>query len=374
MLPADDRVWVFCSWERHYHTLDNPRAVLEAVADDPSVTAVVLQKARSPSGEDRDTPRLRFVRAESLRGAWYLARARVVVLAFGLRGLSSYAAGISRKHLVVQLWHGIPLRRIGRLFSRETWWAAETPKYAAMVASSERERGNLAEAFAPVPAEQIWVTGLPRNDFFLGDESALPPDYRAHLAELRRQLAGRRLVLYAPTWRDNEADHYRFSPEERQRFAEVLRRHHAVLGVRGHSNVRHLSTYTAGSDVAEIVSMNQYPDVNVVLRETAVLVTDYSSIYLDFVQTGRPVLHFTYDFDDYLSKRIGFFYELDEAFAGPPLLTFDQLLPRLEEALGSGVTDLGRYQRVHDLFHQHPGGSGASVARRIKGLLEVSHG
>jgi CDP-glycerol glycerophosphotransferase (TagB/SpsB family) len=374
VLPADDHRWCFCTWDRHWHTLDSPRAVLEALSGDPSVRAVVLQKTRSDSGEDRDTSRVRFVRAESLRGAWHLARSRVVVIAYSLRGLSSYATGLTAKHLVIQVWHGIPLRRIGRLFPRETWWADETPKYSAMVASSERERDHLARAFEPVPRDEIWLTGLPRNDFFLGDEAALPSDYRAHLASLRTQLAGRRLVLYAPTWRDREEDHYRFSPEESARLSEVLRRHHAVLGVRGHSNVRHLSRYTADADVAEIITLNHIPDVNVVMRETAVLVTDYSSIYLDFVLTGRPILHFTYDFENYLRNRIGFFYQLDEAFAGPRLLTFDQLLERLDRALASGVEEAQQYRQVRDLFHAHPAGSGAAVAGRIRDLVARKNG
>ena len=374
ILPTSDALWCFCTWDRHYHTLDSPRAVLEALKDDPTLTAIVLQKVRDPAGQDRDEPRLKYVKAESLRGVWFLARARVVVIAYGLGGLSTYATGLTRKHLVVQVWHGIPLRRIGRLFPRETWWAAETPKYAAMVASSERERDHLAQAFAPVPRDEIWLTGLPRNDFFLGDEAALPADYLAHLDELRQQLGGRRLVLYAPTWRDREEDHYQFSPEESRRLSEMLRRHNAVLGVRGHSNVRHLSRYTADSDVAEIITMNHIPDVNVVMRETAVLVTDYSSIYLDFVLTGRPILHFTYDFDNYLRNRIGFFYEVDEAFAGPRLLTFDQFLEHLDRALGSGVEDAPQYQHVRDLFHAHPAGSGPAVAGRIKDLVQRKNG
>ncbi len=369
LLPADDQLWCFCTWDRHWHTLDSPRAVLEAIGSDPSVRSVVLQKSRSTTGEDGDTSRVTFVRAESLRGAWYLARARVVVIAFGMRGLASYATGLAGKHLVIQVWHGIPLRRIGRLFPRETWWAAETPKYSAMVASSERERDNLSQAFAPVPREQVWLTGLPRNDFFLGEESALPADYRGHLAQLRQQLAGRRLVLYAPTWRDREEDHYRFSDEESKRLSEVLRRHNAVLGVRGHSNVRHLSRYTSDSDVAEIITLNHLPDVNVILRETAVLVTDYSSIYLDFLLTDRPILHFTYDFESYLKNRIGFFYELDEAFVGARLLTFDQFVDRLDQALGNGVADIEQYRQVRDLFHAHPAASGAAVAARIKDLV-----
>lgn len=368
LVPADDRYWCFCTWDRHYHTLDNPRAVLEAIRADRSIVPVVLQKRPSETGAEREWPGVRFVPAESWRGAYYLARSRVLLLGYALRAVSSYASRVTPKHLIVQLWHGIPLRRVGRMFPREEWWAAETPKYAAMVASTERERDNLAQAFAPLDRERIWLTGLPRNDFFLGEESVLPADYLACLEELRGALDGRRLVLYAPTWRDHAEDHYVFSADERVRLGALLRRHGAVLGVRGHSNVRNLPQYAEGPAEPEFLLLNHIPDVNVILRETAVLITDYSSIYLDFLLTDRPILHFTYDLEAYLQKRIGFLYELEEALAGPPLRDTEELLVHLERALAEGVADRERYQRVRDLFHRHGPDSGAQVADRIRAL------
>lgn len=367
LLPATDRYWCFCTWERYYHTVDNPRAVLEAVRDDPSIVCIVLQKV--PGGEGRETSNLRFVKAESLRGAYYVARSRVVLLGYALRGLASYASGVTTKHIVVHLAHGVMLRRIGQLFPRESWWTAETHKYAAMLASSERERALRAEAFRPLPPERIWVTGLPRNDILLHEESSLPADYRTQLEELRGLLRGRRLVLYGPTWRDREEDHYRFSPEEANRLAALLRRHHAVLGIHGHPNVRHKGWYQVESPPEEILHIGHFPDVTLVLRETAVLLTDYSSIFLDFVLTGRPIVHFAYDLDSFIKSRIGFVVEPGDLFPGSVARTFDQLLARLDDALGHGVADQQQYNRVRDLFHQHGENSGAAVAQLIRGLV-----
>lgn len=368
-LPIDDRLWCFCTWERHFHTLDNPRAVLEAIREtDPSVVIVVLQKRRSTDGAESRIPGIRFVLAESLAGAFYLARSRVVLLAYGLRGLSSYATGLTAKHLIVQLWHGIPLRRIGRLFPRETWWSKETPRYGAMVASTERERKNLSEAFSPLPLERIWVTGLPRNDLLLGPEAGLPPDYGDQLTSLREQLKGRRLVLYAPTWRDREQDHYSISPTERDSLGRLLRKHDAVFGIRGHWNVRHLAAYRDDASIDEIITLDHFPDVNLILRETAVLVSDYSSIYLDFLLTDRPIIHFVYDFDRYLQSRVGFLYTTEEAFAGPTPRTFDDLLTDLHDALSPGWHGSDSQKQARELFHQHPERSALEVSRRIAEL------
>jgi len=369
LLPADDRLWCFCTWERYYHTLDNPRAVLERVRHDPSVICIVLQK--SPSSEGVDTPNLRFVKAESFRGAYYVARSRVLLVGYALRGMSSYAGGITSKHIVAQLLHGVTQRRVGLLFPRETWWAEETPKYSAMFASTERERTLLMEAFRPIPKERVWITGLPRNDILLHDEATLPDDYRAQLNALRGELRGRRLVLYAPTWRDAEQGHYRFTTTEAQRLAAVLREHNAVLGIHGHPNVRHKGWFRVENPPEEILHIGHYPDVTLVLRETGVLLTDYSSIFLDFLLTGRPIVHFAYDYDAYLESRIGRLYEPHEYFAGPVPRTFDELLRELSRALGEGVTDRAHYDKVRAIFHDHGADSGESVLEAIRSLVRT---
>ena len=368
ILPANDNLWCFCTWERHSHTVDNPRAVLEVIRKDPSITCIVLQKVRSP--EDRDEGNVRFVPAESLRGACYLARSRVVLLGYALRGMASYASGLTKKHLVIQLLHGVSQRRVGLMFPRETWWAAETPKYSAMVASSLRERGILAEAFKPIPPERIWITGLPRNDILFCDDSDLPTDYRNHLASVRALLRGRRLVLYAPTWRDQQAGHYKFSAAEADRLSELLRQHNAVLGIHGHPNVRHKGWYRVDNPPEEILDLVQFPDVTLILRETSVLISDYSSIFLDFVLTGRPILHFAYDFDAYLASRIGFLYEPHEYFTGSVPKTFDELCEHLEFALVHGQKDPAQYAKVRAVFHQHGDQPSREVAKLIKTLVE----
>jgi CDP-glycerol glycerophosphotransferase len=371
VLPVRDDFWCFACWDRHSHTLDNPRAVFEAVKDDPSIRKIVLQKDVSapPVREGRN---VRFVTADSLLGAWYLARSRVLLLGTALRAVCEFSQELDgERHLIVQLWHGIPLKRIAMLFPGDVTWPAETRRYAATVCSSERDRDIMERAFAPIPRERVWLSGLPRNDFILMDAAELPADYRAHVHELERALAGRRLVLYAPTWRKDEEALYVFSPDEERELERLMREHGAVLGIRGHSNVRHADVYTRERDAPSIISLNDVPDVNVVLRSTDVLITDYSSIYIDFVILDRPVVHFAYDIEDYVAER-GFLYDLDEAFAGPCVTSFADLMVELGHALAEPARHGALRERARRLFHEHGERPARDVLDRTRELVRSS--
>lgn len=366
LLPVKTSRWCFVTWPGEYaHTLDNPRAVFEAVRDDPSIEKIILrrrdQRADSACLEGTN---VRAVQLESLVGAYYVATAGSVLIGYALRGLCSYAKFLTTKHHLIQLWHGIPLKRIGKLFPGETHWDAETHKYAATVCSSLPDRSIMADAFAPIPRERVWLTGLPRNSTLLKDELSLPHDYRADLMRLRRTLGERQFILYAPTWRDGSTGLYDFSDDQLAHLEQFLRDRNAVLGIRAHANRRFADTARGGSSV---VFVNDYLDVNVVLRLTDVLITDYSSIYIDFLLLDRPIVHFTYDFEQYVQER-GFLYPFAEAIPDENFSTFPELLARLGEALSSGVRDPARFQRVKQLFHDHPDDSAAEVAQRIRAL------
>ena len=89
-----------------------------------------------------------------------------------------------------------------------------------------------------------------------------------------------------------------------------MKEKNAVLGVRLHANMMRGHNYASFiSD--NIIYFNDIPDVNVLLREASALITDYSSIYLDFMMLERPVILYTPDIDKYRNHR-GFNYSSDD--------------------------------------------------------------
>jgi CDP-glycerol glycerophosphotransferase len=101
-----------------------------------------------------------------------------------------------------------------------------------------------------------------------------------------------------------------------------------VLLVRRHAKVVDTIT-TADGEFARDVSL--WPDVNELLLATDVLVTDYSSMMFDFANTGRPMLFFTYDLEDYRDRLRGFYFDV-ERVPGPLLMTSDEVISSIREA------------------------------------------
>ena len=177
----------------------------------------------SSEREDSDAAALgiRTTRKNSLRGWWATARAGVVVVTHGLGDVNRYAVSGA---FVVQLWHGIPLKRIG-LDSPATTQVPDIPgapvlrrligilyrraaqRIRVLPAASHRSRGRLESAFA-LGDGRVVVTGEPRVDVL---SSGDPIERRAKASDvLDRALGGlptgSRIILYAPTWRDGADD------------------------------------------------------------------------------------------------------------------------------------------------------------------------
>jgi len=370
--PKQDNWWVFpvCGFN---HTLaGNERAVFEAVKNNPSIKKIILYRSKRVV---IDGVNVEQAPLKSLLGQAYLIGSRVMFIKHTPTTNLVYPLAEDR-HYLINLWHGIPLKRIGFASLDQQGnlerLGREHARCKAVIASSRVDRMAMASAFYPLQYNDVWVTGLPRNDFILRAADALPEDLQHEIATLQRALAGRRLVLYAPTFRNSQDNaYYQFSPEQLAALSCVLERHGAALGVREHlADTAH--SYSSQLSPIGALSMgdNLYANIEVLYREAAVLLTDYSSCFFDFALTGRPMISFAYDRDRYEGNERGFFYHMDDVFPGPICQSFDTMLAALDTAL---VGDAGRhpnYDAVLRMFFEYvDDGSAERVVERVQELL-----
>ena len=280
----------------------------------------------------------------SRRGLWLALRARVAVVTHGFGDVNRYGL---RGAVIVQLWHGIPLKLI-QLDSAATtrisvpllsaqvrgllrrFYRGGYRAIALMPAASELAASRLRTAFA-LPADRVVVTGDPRDDVLSsGDPRERSQTARAVLAAaLEVELGNSRVLLYAPTWRDGEADPAVPTEAEWLRIDAWLHENEAVLIVRPHPNgVGDYAAGIAGSGRIHLLSSSRQSDLTPILSAIHLLVTDYSSVAFDYSLTGGPILFIAPDEERYTGSR-GLYEPYREFSGGREVRTWTGILDQL---------------------------------------------
>lgn len=262
----------------------------------------------------------------------------------------------SHQH-VLQTWHGTMLKRLGldrsnvgartRLAVRR-----ESDRWDALLAQNAYSARIFTSAYAFTRG--TWDEGYPRNDRLVSGADA---------SSIRRAVGipeGARVVLYAPTWRDDRTEMVDYL--DLTTFASELGDDHVLL-VRGHSRTLR---YGRDLEADRLIDVTSYPNVADLLEVSDVLVTDYSSVMFDFSATGRPIIFFTPDLAHYSSDLRGFYFDLLAEAPGPVVRTREELL----DAIADSDTERERYRPQAARWRERftpldDGHAGERVVRRM---------
>ncbi len=230
---------------------------------------------------------------------------------------------------VVQTWHGTPLKKIGHdiesvHFADQRYLERvekEVQNWDMLVSPNSFSTPILQRAFK-FPGEMV-ECGYPRNDILRR------PDTGDREREIRRRIGlprGKRVIMYAPTWRDDQfyaPGKYKFDFRIDLDDARARLGDDHVLLVRRHPNV---VDPVPGAGDGFVFDVSDYPDMADLSLIADVMITDYSSLMFDYVNTGRPILFFTYDLDHYRDTLRGFYFDFERSAPGPLLFESAQLI------------------------------------------------
>lgn len=283
----------------------------------------------------------------TLRGWWATARAGVIVVTHGQGDVNRY--GVAGGFLV-QLWHGIPLKRIGLdspataqvpsvpgapLLRRlvEVLYRLTAQRIRLMPAASDRSRGRLESAFGLVGGEVV-VTGEPRVDVLSAGTEEQRRSVAAALLERATGAlpAGARTLLYAPTWRDGADDPAVPSPAEWIRIVALLEKLNAVLFVRSHPLGAGAYQPPHPSARVRMLGASGLADATPALAGIDMLITDYSSMAYDVGLLGIPVVYLAPDSEEYARTR-GFYGKYEDVAGGDAATSWSEALDQIEALL-----------------------------------------
>lgn len=394
LLPKRRERWAFFTHPlKPGQFIENARAVFEQVKGDAQVRKLVFVRDANARLQLEGACNTEVLVLGSARGLWALARCGVLLLtnstsldmslAWRDGGYGAPRPWLHRR-VVVNLWHGIPLKRLFALAhpaqrahgDRDAFRRRERRHYDGLVASSDVDAYAMSAIFHPIAPANVWITGLPRNDFLRQPEPQLPAYQREELARLRALCDGRALVLYAPTYRDAHVAEQAVRPFDDAEVAQLqatLRAHGAVLGVRGHYLRNAADAFAPHHYGDELLDLGhaQFQEIAPLLRQAALVVTDYSSVYIDALYLRLPVISFAWDLAHYAQHQNGLLYDMALAFPGPVTTEFAALLAALDAGLAAGGPGTGeRYEAARRMFFRHDdAGNAQRVVERLHARL-----
>lgn len=359
LVRTDESLILFNSYAGRKYD-DSPKAIHDAMRQDPRFRKYrVVWAFHDPDAFD--VPGAGKVRTDTLRYFITALRASAWVTNSSVeRGLR-----FKRRNTVyLNTWHGTPIKLMGSDIgeSNSSFRSRGSGAVDAFCVQGEYEAEIFGRVFG-IPEDAILRSGLPRNDeLALSDE-----DRRRRLREQLGIPEGKRAILYCPTFREYDRDGGHAvamrPPIDLGNWERELGGAHVLL-VRAHYEV------TSAMEVAEndfVRDVSAYPSLNELIVASDLLVSDYSSVFFDYSITGKPMLHFCYDYERYAKDR-GTYFDvrdwLDGAGEEDELL---RLIAGLDYEAESAKSSAFRAS-----FVDYYGGASEAVLDRLHELLERS--
>jgi CDP-glycerol glycerophosphotransferase len=362
---------------------DGALALWDEAARDGRTAVWLVGSARERADAERRG--IRTIAKMSLAGFWRTARARVIVVTHGFGDVNRYAVSGG---FVVQLWHGIPLKRIG-LDSPETlrvpleWgrlapiarralgvlYARTARQIRILPAASHLVRGRLESAFS-LSDPQVPVTGEPRVDVLSrGTATQRRTHARAAVSELLGPLSASRLVLYAPTWRDGDPDPAIPTGSEWRTIVAALERHDAILLVRSHPLGAGEYRPPSPTERVRALGSDLVADVTPLLPAFAALITDYSSLAFDATLVPLPLVFLAPDVEAYMRRR-GFYGHYRDVAGEDVATEWATAISQLDAVLGDAEEAGRRLERSRALSERvHAFRDGGNTTRVYRTIL-----
>ncbi|MFI6505306.1 CDP-glycerol glycerophosphotransferase family protein [Nonomuraea typhae] len=293
----------------------SPRAIYEELRRRELPIGVIWSASRNRAAFPRDAG---LVRRMSWRYIWIMARAGIWVDSHGFP--LAYPKPPGTRYL--QTWHGQGIKSIGfdapdlraDFAGPRDQWRAAVARWDALISPSE----EFSRRFVPSNgyAGPVLRYGTPRCDALVRGEVVpqvwekleIPPD--------------KKIILYAPTYRDHAKSSGRSVRVDLEMMAEELAPDWVMI-LRTHP----IERYTLPQHLRHFVrAAGSYPEINDLMLASDALLTDYSSVMCDYALTGKPMLFYIDDWDEYRLTERGVYHDLPTIAPGPCLTTTRDLV------------------------------------------------
>lgn len=361
-IQVDENTVLFLSFHGR-NCADNPKAIYECMRNNNQfknykfVWALRHQQNTLDSDIEKKTKVIKYL---SLSFFYYLAKSKYWVF-----NCKTYPFMRKKENQIyLQTWHGTPLKRLGHdinvssntkfyrsglsVEEMKSTYDDDVSKYTYMISPNSFCTEVFQSAFR-INKERLIETGYPRNDILTNATGVMKQKIR----DKYQILDGKKIILYAPTWRDNSFTAAGYTFELKADFCkwkEVLGEEYVVLFkphyliINQYENSKELKGFLFNIDPKDEIS-----DLYLI---SDILITDYSSVFFDYAILKRPIYFYMYDIDSYREELRGFYIDIYKDLPGKIYEQEDTMLTDI----AAGVYDYGKLESFNAYFNEHEDG------------------
>lgn len=275
--------------------------------------------------------RVSFVRRNSLQSIWYQLRAKSAFVSHGFQDVGSL--NLLKGAQTFQLWHGFPVKHIGaddpgnsqegqHVYEHYQYFLANSKVMAQRVCTAFKNYG--------VTENNMIIAPQPREDYLR--DNANNTELKSRIKNQLGIKDSTTVIAYFPTFRDNTEQVFSFVENDNEMLKKTLRDNQMTILERQHYARDNHHTNDFDQPVnTPFINLPENIEVQDVLLISDYLISDYSSIYIDFLQLNKPIIHFLYDGDNYLKYDRGLYSNVPEyEFGGPIAYSVNDLVKLLQ--------------------------------------------
>ncbi len=234
-----------------------------------------------------------------------------------------YGLDLRKETQFIQVWHALGAfkRMGGALAGKENMMPVTHRNYSLAIVSAQGVVNDYAKAFLMDPSK-VLPLGAARTDVFF--DETYREEVRKRYYEKYPQLKGRKVILFAPTFRqignENGRRYYDFSSIDLQSL-ETLGDEYCCI-IKLHPYIE--NTYE-GCRSSFFLDLTAEREINDLLFIADFLITDYSSVIFEASLLDLKTIFYVPDIEKYASDR-GFFYPYEDYLIGPAVKTTEELI------------------------------------------------
>ena len=344
LFPRDKKVFVFIGWHKKTNGevfADNAKYFfLYTSQEKKEIKSIWVAKNKELANKLTQLGYISYYE-KSMKGIWYQLIAGVFVIDAYLQPNNYMFSGRSK---IVQLLHGKGMKKKG--------YADKPEKVQDFIFNTSTFTEKiLADVFKE--GSKTFITGYSRNDIFYRNIKDSEIDTDAKMMEHINKIRGqKKIVMYAPTFRrgQKEFDYKKVLPiNDLKIFAE---KNNIFFILSFHNKYRLQQT---NGNIEEHFGFLEESDIYPLLPMVDVLVTDYSSLFADYLLLDRPIIFYAYDLEEY-NKTEGLVADYNEITPGPKVKSPQELFEAITNSTSFDNYKKDR-ERVINLYHSYKDGN-----------------